>query len=148
MSSDNGYREVFKREGLKNTKHRSSILDILEQSSVPITAEDIFLRLKENDISISLSTVYRILETLVSKELVIKSSINNESKASFEINRMEHKHHLVCVGCKKMVSIDGCPFEEFEKTIQGTDGFDITGHKLEIYGFCADCKLDKRNYNT
>ncbi|MCX7709106.1 MAG: transcriptional repressor [Clostridia bacterium] len=143
MLENKEYKEVLKREGLKNTKHRTSILEVMEHSEVPLTAEEIFIRLKEWNVAISLSTVYRVLETLVTKDLVNKSSISNDSKALFEINRMEHKHHLVCMGCKKMVSVEGCPFEEFEKKIQGTNGFDITGHKLEIYGYCAECKHGK-----
>lgn len=139
------FKEVFNREGLKSTRHRNAVLSILQKSQEPIAAEAVYLKLKEEGASISLSTVYRILETLVLKELVLKSNIVNESKGLFEINRMEHKHHLVCVGCKKMISIDGCPFEEYEKSIQGTNGFDITGHRLEIYGYCAQCKMDKKS---
>lgn len=145
MNSTNEYKDLFKREGLKNTKHRNAILEAMDSCEAPQTAEDIFLKLKESNVSISLSTVYRVLETLVSKELVIKSILSNDNKCVYEINRMEHKHHLVCVGCKKMISIEGCPFHEFEKTLQGKNGFDITGHKLEIYGYCAECKTEKHS---
>lgn len=140
MKDKADYKELLKREGLKNTKHRNSVLDILENSEQPVTAECIFLKLKEENVSINLSTVYRVLEKLYEKRLINKTNITDESKALYEINHMEHKHHLVCVGCKKMFSVDECPIEEYEKTLQKKLGFDITGHKLEIYGYCRDCK--------
>ena len=61
----------------------------------------------------------------------------------FELNRLEHKHHIVCVGCKRIFTMDGCPFEEYEKKIQKKLGFDVTGHRFEIFGYCRECKPEK-----
>lgn len=140
MHETGSYSNILKREGLKNTKHRNAILEVLENNDQPITAEHIFLELKEKKTSINLSSVYRILESLVSKGLVIKSNITGDNKASYELKRLEHKHHLICSGCKKMFSVDGCPLEEYEKQLKAKMDFDITGHKLEIFGFCKECK--------
>lgn len=140
MHETGSYGKILKREGLKNTKHRNAILEVIENSDQPITAEQIFLDLKGKKTSINLSSVYRILESLVSKGLVIKSNITGDNKASYELNRLEHKHHLICSGCKKMFSVDGCPLEEYEKQLKVKMDFDITGHKLEIFGFCKECK--------
>lgn len=140
MQKNLNYKDLLKREGLKNTKHRISILDEIETCEQPVSAEQIFLRLQDKHISINLSTVYRALETLVEKNIVIKSSITGDAKALFEPYQMEHKHHLVCVKCKKMFTVDGCPFEEYEKILHEKIGFDVKGHKLEIFGYCKDCK--------
>ena len=144
LQENKNYKKILTCQGLKNTKHRNSILDILSKCDVPVTAEDIYLKLKNNSTSISLSTVYRTLETLCSKGLILKISISEDNKALFELNRMEHKHHIVCVGCKKMFSVDGCPLKEYEKVLQEKMGFDITGHKLEIYGYCPKCTEKKK----
>jgi Fur family transcriptional regulator, ferric uptake regulator len=136
-------KELFTSQGLKNTKSRNLVYNILEGSDLPITAEQVFLKLKENESSINLSTVYRVLEVFVSKEIALKSSMTESSTALFELNRREHKHHLVCVSCRKMFSIDGCPFEELEKHLHENMDFDVTGHRLEIYGYCRNCKTPK-----
>jgi Fur family ferric uptake transcriptional regulator len=143
MDQAGNYGNVLRREGLKNTKHRNSILEAIENSDQPIAAEQIYIELKERNTSINLSSVYRILESLVSKGLVIKLSITGDNKALFELNRMEHKHHLVCSGCKKMFSVDGCPLEEYEKQLHDKLGFNITGHNLEIFGYCKECQKNK-----
>jgi Fur family ferric uptake transcriptional regulator len=141
LLQNNKFKEVLTREGVKNTKNRNAILEILENAHAPLTAEEIFLLLKEKNASTCLSTVYRTFEMLVSKGLVIKSNIIDDGRARYELNHMEHKHHIICVGCHKMISIDECPFEEFEKQIKKKIDFDVTGHKFEIYGYCQDCKL-------
>lgn len=141
MNGKKSYGEILRQEGLKNTKHRSVILEMIESSQSPLSAEEIFLKLKEGDVSINLSTVYRTLDILVSKGLLAKTGIPDENKALYEISSSEHKHHLVCTGCRKVVPIEGCPFIEFEKQLQGNNGFDITGHRLEIFGVCPDCKM-------
>lgn len=134
------YGERLRQEGLKITKHRSAILEMIENSESPLSADEIYLKLKEGDVCINLSTIYRTLDIFVSKGILAKTGIPDENKALYEICSSEHKHHLVCTGCRKVVSIEGCPFKEFEKQLQGNNGFDITGHRLEIYGVCPECK--------
>ncbi len=134
-------KELFGKHGLKNTKHRNLVYDILTESQFPLTTEQIYLKLKEVDTSISFSTVYRILDAFVSKGIALKSSISEDNKAMFELNRMEHKHHLVCISCKKMITVEGCPLERYEKLLEKKTQFDITAHNLEIFGYCPVCKM-------
>ena len=134
------YKELLKKEKLKSTKHRNSILDVIVKAEQPVTVETIYLKLKEQGIAISLSTVYRVLEALLGRGLVVKTSVNDDSKALFEINSLEHKHHLLCVKCRKMLPVDGCPLEDYEKALEEKLGFSIKGHKLEMFGYCQSCR--------
>ncbi|MFZ5973789.1 MAG: Fur family transcriptional regulator [Bacillota bacterium] len=136
----NDITQGLKQSGLKKTKHRTAILAILEESTRPIAAEQVYFALKEKDVSINLSTVYRILETLASKNLVAKQNIVGDGRALFEINRMVHKHYLVCVSCKKIQCIENCPLEAYEKSLEEETQYTIAGHKLDIYGYCPECK--------
>lgn len=140
MHESRSYSSILKRVGLKNTKHRNDILEIIDNSDQPINAEQIFFQLKNKKVDINLSSVYRILESLVSKNLLLKSNIPGASKALYELNRSEHIHYLICSSCKKMFSVAGCPIEEYEKQIASEKDFEITGHKLEIYGICKECR--------
>lgn len=134
-------KEFFSNHGIKNTKQRSMIFDILKEESLPLTAERVFFKAKEIDPTLSLSTVYRILDVFVDKGMVLKSSITEDNKAMFEMNRMEHKHHLVCICCKKIMAVDNCPLEVYEKSLERETCFQITSHRLEIYGYCPVCKI-------
>jgi len=140
MEDEKNYSEMLRKRKLKSTRHRTSIIAELEESQVPMTAEDIFIRLRGKNISISMSTVYRVLDTLGEKGLVVQSTLPGVNKAVYEINKKEHHHHLVCVKCRNMFSVEGCPVEEYEKALEGRFGFSVKGHKLEIYGYCSECK--------
>ncbi len=146
MSEISSYKQILIHDGLKNTKHRNSILNIIQKSVQPLTIEQIYLELINQEISINLSSVYRNLKILAEKGLIIKTSMTG-NKALFEFNNFEHKHHLICIKCNRIISIGECPFAEYEKKLKEKCGFNITGHKLEIYGVCNDCNIDK-NHNA
>lgn len=133
-------RDDLKRKGLKNTKRRAAILGILERQPLPITAEQIFMKLGRQEVPTSLSTVYRELDSLENSGLVSKMKISDSSKALYEYNRMIHKHYLICLGCKKMIEIDACPLKSFEEKLEEQTHFTITDHKLDLYGYCPECR--------
>ena len=132
--------ECLKKCGLKNTRRRNDVLRILDGKDSPITAEQVFIDLKEKNVPISLSTVYRILDVLVSKEIVKKISSAEADSALFELNRSIHRHYLVCLGCRKMIPVEHCPLSGLEQQMEKETGFSVTGHSLELYGYCSDCK--------
>lgn len=133
----------FKKYGIKNTKQRNIILEILKQEKKPTTAEEIFLKSKKIDDTISLSTVYRTLNIFVSKEIVVKLAVAEDNVSVFELNKIDHEHYLLCVECHKAIEIGHCPLRLYENSLEESTDFDIIGHKLEIYGYCPECR-DKK----
>jgi Fur family ferric uptake transcriptional regulator len=125
---------------LKVTKGRKAILDILIMSHQPMAAEQIYLALIEEQLAINLSTVYRTLESLVSKDLVTKISIMNDDRMLFEYNQLGHRHYLICVNCKKIITVQNCPLGSYEETLERETHFNIIGHKLYLYGYCQECQ--------
>ncbi|MDR1943962.1 MAG: transcriptional repressor [Synergistaceae bacterium] len=123
---------------IKKTRQRQSVLAILERSDKPLSAADICSLTKEAGEAVWLSTVYRILELFTKKGVVVKVSVLNNDFALYEMNRFEHKHYAVCVSCHKVVQMDNCPMERFIPEIEDSD-FHVTGHKVEIYGYCKEC---------
>ena len=140
MGENAEYEEKLNKSGLKTTKSRKAILDILIKSNQPMAAEQIFLVLKEEQININMSTVYRTLEALENINMVTKISIIDNDRMLFEYNQMGHRHYLVCIGCKKIVTIQNCPLGSYEKELENKTDFTILGHKLYLYGYCSECK--------
>ncbi len=143
MDTKTNFCSILKAKGLKVTKHRNSVLEVIEAENQPITAEDIYIELKNKGISINLSSVYRILDTLVENSLINKYVIGENNKTSYEINSLKHKHHLICTRCNRVFPLDNCPLKTYEEQLESSLDFEITGHKLEIYGICSDCKNKK-----
>ena len=125
-------------KGLRHSKNRDSVICVLSKTNVPISIEDIFYKVKEENSKISLSTIYRIIDKLVSLKVVRKSVMDGD-KTLYELEKREHRHYIICTKCKKMAILDSCPILNLEKKILDDTGFYITGHKYEIYGECKDC---------
>ena len=124
--------------GLKKTKAREGVLSVLEGADKPLSAMEIYAEIKKNGESAWLSTVYRILELFVKKGVVVKIAIMNNEMAHYELNRFQHKHYAVCLGCHKIISMDNCPMEKFIPKIED-DNFHVIGHNIELYGYCGKC---------
>ena len=116
--------------GLKCTAQRRQVIDILNKADAPLTVENIF----ERSSDISLSTVYRIVERLAEKGIVTKNTIRDSDKFYYELADNKHRHYAICLGCGGMKYVDICPVHDLK-----IDGFTVTGHKLEIYGYCDKC---------
>ena len=134
-------------EGIKWTKQRKDIYEILKCAKKPMSAHDIYQEIiKVSDVdnsNFAISTVYRSLAVFEEKELVEKSVIMGSDTAVYELSGDSHKHYAVCLSCHKLVPIKHCPFEHVEhKSMESEENdFVVTGHKLELYGYCKNCKI-------
>lgn len=133
--------ESLELKELKMTKQRKKIIELLSGSNCPLTAEELFLQAKTEFPAIALTTIYRNLETLSKHQLVNKIMCSDgTAKYLFIKNPHFHTHFLVCICCKKTIPLEHCPIQSLESNISNEIGFQITGHHLEIYGYCKDCK--------
>lgn len=126
--------------GLKNTKPRINIIDLLEGTNDLLSTQQIYEKLRDDKIRVNLSTVYRSLEKLTDNHIINKVVIEKEKQALYEYNRDVHHHFLICKGCNAIKTIYNCPLENYEIDIQKTTSFLITGHKIEFYGYCKECQ--------
>lgn len=129
----------LKDKGLKQTKHRLAILESLKANDQPLSAEEIFKRLKERKIAINLSTVYRNVELLAEKKVLNKLVLSGEQRAVFEYNQEIHRHYLICLSCSEIRTIEDCPLQGYEERLGCETGYRIIGHQLDVYGYCAAC---------
>lgn len=122
--------DLFKDNGIKKTEQREKLLNIIKNSKVPLTAEDIFKKTED----ISLATIYRTLETFCEKGVLNKISVTDDERRYYELATDNHRHYAVCLKCKKMEYVNVCPVHDVV-----IEGFKITGHRLELYGYCNNC---------
>ena len=89
-------RDIWKACALKSTPGRRAVLEVLEESRGPVTAEEVYRRILarggEAGSRTCLSTVYRTLSTLAEKGLLLRSAgpdgwamlgMNREALADF-----------------------------------------------------------------
>jgi Fur family transcriptional regulator, ferric uptake regulator len=134
---------VLDKKRIKATRQRIAILEILSEMTYPVTAEEIYMHTRYS-LKSSLSTIYRTLDLLVDKGIAIRGMPHDTGKAVYELSGDIHKHHLICLTCKKMLVIEGCPLEAYEKSLQSKTGYSIVEHRLDLYGVCPDCQRETK----
>jgi len=49
----------------------------------------------------------------------------------------------ICLDCGKHAEIPYCPLECLSQQIESDTGYAIVSHKIDLYGYCADCQKKK-----
>lgn len=122
---------------MRLTKHRKSILKLLEKNKMPLSADLIMASFDSG--TIDLSTVYRSLNALFSAGMISKSVINNT--AYYFLSNKEHHHFMVCLSCEKMFKLN-CHINDTVSNIENETGFQIIQHDLTFYGYCPACQAN------
>ncbi|MBX2869932.1 MAG: ferric iron uptake transcriptional regulator [Acidiferrobacterales bacterium] len=132
--------EDLKQAGLKTTLPRLKVLSIMESSQVRhLSAEDVYKVLLEEDESIGLATVYRVLTQFEDAGLVIRHNFEGE-RAVFELNDEDHHDHMVCVECGSVTEFIDPRIEELQEKVARSHRFNIQDHALTLYGVCTHCQ--------
>lgn len=136
---------ILKSKNLRITKPRSLILRTIYDSKEPISAEEIYNIIGKKDNDLNLSTVYRNLNTLEEKNVLLKNT-DLDGVSFFQLNLHDHKHFITCIKCGKRVTIENCPVEDFAHEVEEETGFAIRSHNFEFTGLCPDCKVKEDKY--
>ncbi|MBO8160726.1 MAG: transcriptional repressor [Thermosipho sp. (in: Bacteria)] len=117
------------------TKWRKEILKIIEESNIPLTAEEIYTR---NNLKPNFSTIYRALNFLEKNNLIKSVSFDNSPKYYFSINK--HFHFLYCIKCGRIETFDKCFASKLEDYVVKNFNFNITDHVFYFKGICKKCQ--------
>jgi len=128
--------EYLRKKGNKITPHRLGVIDILINLKKPLSAEEIFKKLK----NVNLSTVYRILEWLAGEKVAQKISLEEDfDRYELSDKFSHHHHHFICTNCKKIKEIK-CELVFKKREIENKNKVKINSHSIELFGKCGDCR--------
>ncbi|NES94396.1 MAG: transcriptional repressor [Desertifilum sp. SIO1I2] len=123
----------------KHTRSQERILKLLKSIDRSLSAQDIYVELRNRNQTIGLATVYRSLEALKQEgSLQVRTLPNGESLYS---SMQQDQHHLTCLRCGDSILIDECPVHQLERDLQRSHQFKIYYHTLEFFGLCTQCQL-------
>lgn len=135
----NNLKETLKINGYKLTEQRLAILKILVNNNTKlISVEKILKQTKEIYHRTNMSTVYRNLNILDKLNLLYKVVTEDGISLYKLICSSRNHHHLICKQCGKTEMIDFCVIDKLEGLFKDKN-FNLTNHKLEIYGYCLEC---------
>ncbi|MDJ0800819.1 MAG: Fur family transcriptional regulator [Calothrix sp. MO_167.B12] len=125
-----------------HTRSQERILRLLKTIKQGISAQDIYVKLRNRNQSMGLATVYRSLETLKLEGLVQMRTLAT-GEALYSLTKQD-KHHLTCLQCGTSITINQCPAHELEEQLEDNHHFKIFYHTLEFFGLCKKCQLQQR----
>jgi Fur family transcriptional regulator, ferric uptake regulator len=130
----------------QHTRSQRRILNMLQHLNRALSAQDIYMELRNQNQGMGLATVYRALESL-KREGAIQARMlpNGESLYS---SVQEDKHHLTCLRCGLSIPIDECPVHQLETELHQSHHFRIYYHTLEFFGLCDRCQVTAKAGNA
>jgi Fur family ferric uptake transcriptional regulator len=143
--NENGSRIPGQLKGFRMTRDRRTILQVLGEESIPLTAEGVLERANATMPGMALSTVYRTLDELLGRGRVERTLLTNDGRAFFELTGHAHRHYMVCLACHRMFPVRECPVDDSVDGVAEELGFEITGHSLVLYGHCRQCRSGRHS---
>jgi Fur family ferric uptake transcriptional regulator len=123
-------------------QREATVRVLLENEEDHLSAEDVYLLVKEKSPEIGLATVYRTLDLLT--ELIIVDKINFGDGVARYVLRQEgaahFHHHLVCIECGAVDEIQEDLLEDVEAIVEQKWKFKIKDHRLTFHGICYRCQ--------
>lgn len=140
-------KQQLQKSSYKLTPQREATLRVLiENEEDHLSAEDVYLKVKDKAPEIGLATVYRTLELLA--ELKIVDKINfGDGVSRFDLKKEGEKHfhhHLVCMECGKVEEIVEDLLPKVEERVETEFHFKILDHRLTFHGICRECQQKKK----
>lgn len=120
-------------QGLRMTGQRRIIAQVLADAHDHPDVELVYRRASAHDKRISLSTVYRTLKLFEAKGILERHDFG-KGRGQYEDADRAHHDHLIDVSSGRVIEFKNDEIERLQVAIARELGFDLVGHKLELYG--------------
>jgi len=127
-------RQVLEAHGQRFTEQRAAVYRFLAATYEHPTADEVFTAVRGDISDISLATVYKALETLVTCGLAVKLTYGDDS-ARYDARTDDH-YHSRCLQCGIVRDV---PRSDHLPRIEVGEGFRVEGYRVEVVGYCAAC---------
>lgn len=132
-------KEELRKADLKATPARLGVLSALEDVDKPLDVTTVVAYLKKHNVKADRVTVFRIINTLTKKGLVIPIQLG-ENKFRYEHAGRGDHHHFICENCGTITDVSDCNIDVLENHIRQKKGLLVKRHSLEFFGLCKNCQ--------
>lgn len=120
------------------TTQRQIILEELAKVKTHPTASELYELVRKRLPRIGLGTVYRNLELMAEKGIILKLEVGGAQKR-FDATTETH-YHVRCTVCGRVDDLDMPVSQECLQEAQKRCDYKILDHHVEFIGICADCQ--------
>ena len=131
--------EILKNTGVRMTPQRHAILTYLLDTMTHPTADEIYKALEGKFPNMSVATIYNNLRVFKEAGLV-RELTYGDSSSRFDANVEEDHYHAICTKCGAIRDFHFPYLREAEDSAARDVGFQVTGHRMEVYGVCEACQ--------
>mgnify|MGYP005725455951 FL=1 len=125
--------ERCETKGLRMTGQRRIIAGVLEDSDDHPDVEELYARASALDSAISIATVYRTVK-LFEEASILERVEFGDGCARYEDAERDHHDHLIDLNSGEVIEFVDPDIEALQEKIAAKLGYQLKGHKLELYG--------------
>ncbi len=118
---------------LRMTGQRRIIARVLSTAKDHPDVEEVHRRAHAIDAHISLSTVYRTIKLFEANGFLERHDFGT-GRGRYEETARRHHDHLVDLDSGRVIEFRNEEIERLQERVAKELGFDLVGHKLELYG--------------
>ena len=138
-----GIQNSLKLRGIRLTRQRLILLELLDRSGRHLDAESLYKLAKEKDPRLNRVTVYRTLKLLKEGGLVDELDLMHYGgdQHYYETKTKQEHAHVICLRCGKVEEFFGDPLQRLRRQIEAHFGFQILLARTEVGGYCSHCQV-------
>jgi Fur family peroxide stress response transcriptional regulator len=131
------FEQECRRRGLALTVQRRTVFEELAGRRDHPTADQVYDAVHRRLPSLSRTTVYRVLDTLVETGFARKVH-HPDAVVRFDPTTGRH-HHLVCESCGALVDLEDSEVSRLPLPDAKRTGFRIRDYTVSFSGLCSNC---------
>lgn len=134
-------RAYMAKHGLKASRQRDTIVDVFIKARGHLRVDELLVQVRAVDARVSQATVYRTMKLLVDCGLA-ESHNFGDGQTRYELGDRGggHHDHLICTECGAIVEFVDDGIEQLQRKVAREYSFEVTDHKMELYGVCRACR--------
>jgi Fur family ferric uptake transcriptional regulator len=136
----------LRQRGERLTIQRRLVLEALCAESGHHTVSQLRQMIEQSGESLDESTIYRIVQRLNELGLVSQTDLGLQGVV-YELMRGTPHHHLVCLGCGTVISLEDSFAEGLRQAIREQYGFEARVEHLALFGWCKRCQAARNADN-
>lgn len=136
----NQFQGFLGKRNLKMTRQRFLILQEFLCQDGHVSAEELYFNLHLTNPSIGQATVFRNLKLLAEAGIAEEVRLDSRTVRYEYVRRGTHHDHFRCLTCRTVIEFNDPALEAAQDAVAQRLGLELTGHRLELFGYCQTCK--------
>ena len=131
--------DALRQRGARLTIQRRMVIEVLCDNRDHQSVQAIQERLQAQGAHLTEPTVYRIVQWLKELGFVSQTDLGHSGIVYQLIGDRRH-HHLVCLGCGRVIDVDDGIMESLRAALRRDYDFEPRIDHMAIFGLCRDCR--------